>query len=134
MFAHGNNYHQRSVYQSGPRLETTKSVFQRLSELNAAPGNEIQHYYLFEYMPRRVALTVHEGATVYLRTHRGMNLTGSDLKWTRNTPSNEEAAKRAARELTSIVAQAEAQVSGEDNGGYGNFSQCSHVSLFYIPE
>ena len=130
MFPHGNNYHQKSVYQSGPRLETTKSVFKRLSELNAAPGNEIQYYYLFEYMPRRVVLTVPESATSYLRTHRGMNMTGSDLKWTRNTPSNEEAAKRAARELTSIVAQAEAQVSGKNNVGYGNFSQYLSFSIF----
>jgi hypothetical protein len=81
-------------------------------------------------MPRRVVLTVPESATSYLRTHRGMNMTGSDLKWTSNTPSNEEAAKRAARELTSIVAQAEAQVSGKNNVGYGNFSQYLSFSIF----
>jgi hypothetical protein len=95
-----------------------------MSELNGAPGNEIQHYYLFEYIPHRVALSVPEGATAFLRTPRGM--TGSALKWTRNSPSLEEAAKRAARELTNIVAETEARVSSEDefnNSGYGNFSQ-----------
>ena len=114
----------KSVFQSGPLADVTESVFKRLSELNGAPGNEIQHYYLFEYIPHRVALGVPEGATAFLRTPRGM--TGSALKWTRNTPSLEEAAKRAARELTNIVAEAEARVSGEDkldNSGYGNFSQ-----------
>ena len=67
-------------------------------------------------------LTVPEDATAFLRTLRGM--TGSALKWTCNTPGTEDAAKRAARELTSIVEQAEAQISGEtNNSGYGNFSQ-----------
>jgi hypothetical protein len=51
-------------------------------------------------------------------------MTGTMLKWPRNTPSAEEAAKRAARELTNIVAEAEAQISSENNSGYGNLSQC----------
>jgi hypothetical protein len=124
MFTHGSNYHLKSVFQSGPLADVTKSVSKRLSELNGATGNEIQHYYLFEYVPHRVALTVPEGATAFLRTSRGM--TGSALKWTGNTPGIDEIAKRAARELTNIVAETEARVSGKDkldNSGYGNFSQ-----------
>src|SRR5260370_1025383 len=35
----------------------------------------------------------------------------------------EDAARRAARELTNIVAEAEARVSGENNIGYGNISR-----------
>ena len=120
MFAHGSNYHLKSVFQSGPQADITKSVFKRLSELNAAPGNEIQHNYIFEYTSHRVALTVPGGATAFLRTARGM--TGSALKWNGNSPGVDEAARRAARELTNIVAEAEARVSGEDNSGYGNFS------------
>jgi FAD/FMN-containing dehydrogenase len=128
MFEHGSNYHLKSVNQSGPRQEITKSVFKRLSELNAAPGNDIQHNYIFEYMPHRVVLTVPEGATAFLRSPRGM--TGSALKWTRNTPSTEDAAKRAARELTNIVAEAEAEVSGEkNNSGYGNFNSEAQVQI-----
>jgi hypothetical protein len=127
MFVHGNNYYLKSVFQSGPRPEITKSVFKRLSELNSAPGNEIQHSYLFEYMPHRVAVTVPEGATAFFRTLRG--ITASSLKWNRNTPSIEDAAKRAGRELTSIVAEAEARVSGENNSGYGNLSQYLFVSF-----
>jgi FAD/FMN-containing dehydrogenase len=121
VFAHGSNYHLKSVFQSGPQADITKSVFKRLSELNAAPGNEIQHNFIFEYIPHRVALTAPKGPTAFLRTPRGM--TGSALKWTRDAPGVEEAARRAARELTNIVAEAEARVSGEDNSGYGNFSQ-----------
>jgi hypothetical protein len=130
MFVHGRNYHLKSVFQSGPRADTTKSVLKKVSELNSAPGNEIEHAYLFEYVSHRVALTVPEGATAFLRTPRGM--TGSALKWTRNTPSAEEAVKRAARELTNIVAEAEAQVSGESNSGYGNFSQFPFIFFFAI--
>ena len=55
----------KSVYQSGPRPEITKSLFKRLSELNAAPGNEIQHGYVYEYMPRRVTASVPEGAAAF---------------------------------------------------------------------
>ncbi|KAH9955082.1 FAD-binding domain-containing protein [Russula dissimulans] len=122
MFAHGSNYYMKSVLQSGgPQADITKNVFKKLSELNAAPGNEIEHFYLFEYVSHRVTLTVPESATAFARTHRGM--TGAAIKWAKGTPSNDEAAaKRAARELTNIVAEAEAQVSREAITGYGNFN------------
>ena len=112
----------KSAFQSGPRPEITKSLFKRLSELNAAPGNEIQHGYIFEYIPRRVVLTVPEGSTAFRYSSRPRGVTGAALIWNRNVPGVEDAAKRAAHELTNIVAEAEAQVSGEnDNSGYGNF-------------
>ena len=93
-----------------------------MCELNAAPGNDIKHNYLFKYLPDRAALTVPEDATAYLRTPH--LVTGCSFKWPRKSPSIEEAARRAARELTDIVREAEAQISGEENNsGYGNFSQ-----------
>jgi len=126
MFAHGSNYYMKSVLVSGgPQPDIAKSVFKKVSELNAAPGNEIEHAYLLEYVSHRVVLTVPEDATAFARTHRAM--TGAALKWAKGTPSNEEAAKRAARELTNIVSEAETQLSGEVIKGYGNFSQ-HHVS------
>jgi hypothetical protein len=121
MFAHGSNHYLKSVFQSGPRTEVVKSVFKRMCELNAAPWNEIQYHYMFEYTSPRVSLTIPEDATAFLRTHRLM--TGCAFKWSRKSPSIEDAARRAARELTSIVAEAEAHMSGENNSGYGNFSQ-----------
>lgn len=121
MFEHGNNYYFKSVFQSGPRTEVSKSLFNKVSELNAAPGNDIQHFYLFDYVPHRAALSIPEDATAFLRSHRGM--TGCALKWAKNTPSTEKAAKNASRELTNIVLEAEAQESDEGNSGYGNFSQ-----------
>lgn len=121
MFAHGSNYYLKSVNQSGPRPDVTKRLFEKLCELNAAPGNEIQHFYLFEYVPHHAARTVPEDATAFLRSDRGM--TGAALKWAKNSPSVEEAAKRAVHELTNIVAEAEAKVSSGYNMGYGNFSQ-----------
>ena len=133
MFVHGSNYYLKSVFQSGPRPEITKSVFKRVSELNAAPGNEIQHGYLFEYMPRRVALTVREDSTAFPYSSRSRGVTGAALKWNRNIPGVDDAAKRAARELTSIVAEAEVQVSGENtNSGYGNFSQCPFFKPHFL--
>jgi hypothetical protein len=107
MFVHGSNYYLKSVFQSGPRPDIVKSVFKRVSELYAAPGNEIQHSYLFEYVPHRAVLAVPEVATAFLRSHRGT--TACTVKWARKSPSNEDAARRAARELTNIVAEAEAQ-------------------------
>jgi hypothetical protein len=125
MFDRGSNYHLKSVFQSGPRTDVFKSVFEKVCELNAAPGNEIQYNYIFEYTSPRVLLTIPEDATAFLRTHRVM--TGCAFKWSRKSPSIEDAARRAAQELTSIVAEAEAQISGENNSGYGNFSQCHLV-------
>ncbi|SRR5229473_1548912 len=122
MFGHGSNYYLKSVYQSGPRADIIKSVFKKVCELNAAPGNEIQHFYSFEYISYRVLFTVPEDATALLRTHRCM--TACALKWAQKSPSNEDAAKRAARELTNTIAEPEAQVSSENNSGYGNISQC----------
>lgn len=128
MFAHGHNYYMKSVNQSGPRPEVAKRVFEKVSELNAAPGNEIQHFYIHEYVPHRAVLAVPEGATAFVRPHGGM--TGAALKWAKNSPSAEEAARRAAHELTNIVAEVEAQESGgKDNMGYGNFCQ-RHSSPF----
>jgi hypothetical protein len=121
MFDHGSNYYLKSVFESGPRPDVVKSVFKRVRELNAAPGNDIQHNYLFEYVPHRVVLSVPEDATAFFRSERGT--TACVLKWIQKSPSNEDAARRAARELTDIVAEAEAQVSGENNSGYGNLGQ-----------
>lgn len=96
-----------------------------MCELNAAPGNDIQHSYLFEYIPHRAVLTVPKDGTAFLRSERGT--TACVLKWVQKSPKTEDAARRAARELTDIVAEAEAQVSGEDNSGYGNLGQYHHV-------
>ena len=52
-------------------------------------------------------------------------------QWARKSPSIEDVARRAACELTSIVAEAEAQMSGENNSGYENFSQYYLVFLFF---
>jgi hypothetical protein len=122
MFGHGSNYYLKSVNQSSPRPEILRRLFDRVSELNAAPGNEVQHFYLFDFIPLRTVLSVPEDATAYPRSHHTM--TGAALKWDKNlnSPSVHEAAKRAVHELTSIVAESETQVSGESNLGYGNFS------------
>jgi len=127
VFPHGKNYYLKSVYQSGgPQAEVAKSVFKKLSDFNAAPGNEIEHHYFFEYISHRVTLSVPEDATAFARPHAGV--TGSILKWDKSTPNDDEAVKRAVRELTDIIAEAEAQVSGEAIKGYGNFGQ-RHLSL-----
>ncbi|KAH9058045.1 hypothetical protein EDB87DRAFT_1627897 [Lactarius vividus] len=118
---HGGNYYMKSVLQSNPRFDVVNAVLEKLIKLNAAPGNGIDHAYLFEYIPHHTVLTRRDDATAHLRSHRGM--TGCALKWANNTPRVAQAAKRAASELTDIVAKAEAQASGTDiNTGYGNFN------------
>ncbi|KAH9035779.1 hypothetical protein EDB85DRAFT_2143531 [Lactarius pseudohatsudake] len=120
-FPHGGNYYMKSAFQSNPRFDVINAVLEKLIELNAAPGNEIDHAYMFEYTPQRTVLTRRDDATAHIRSHR--NMTGCVLKWPNNTPSVAQAAKRAAAELVDIVAKAEAQVSGTDiNSGYGNLN------------
>jgi len=126
IFPRGSNYYLKSVFQSGPQPDVAKSVFKRVCELNAAPGNEIEHIYLFEYTSFRNLLKVPVDATAYLRTSR--STTVSILKWARKSPDIQDAAKRAASELANIVTETEAQVSGESgNSGYGNL--CSETPV-----
>ncbi len=129
MFGHGSNYYLKSVFQSGSRPDIVKSVFKRVCELNVAPGNEIEHNYLFEYTSHRALLKVPVDATAFLRNDRGT--TACVLKWAQKSPSIEDAARRAARELTNIITEAEAQVSGENNSGYGNLSQYHLIFLCF---
>ncbi|KAI0249113.1 hypothetical protein BJV78DRAFT_1378298 [Lactifluus subvellereus] len=121
IFAHGSGYYLKSVYQPGPQVELAKSAFKRLSELNAAPGNEIQHFLMFEYIPLRKVLSVPQNATAHLRT--GCNLVACALKWTNNTPGIGQAARLAAHELTNIFTAADSQVSDARKLGYGNLRE-----------
>jgi hypothetical protein len=121
MFGHGSNYYMKSVNQSGPRPDVSRRLYDKVFGLNAATGDGVNHYCLFEYFPHRTLLNLPEDATAFLRSHRTM--VGVAAKWAKNSPSVEEAVKRGVHELTDIVAEAETQVSGEGNIGYGNFSQ-----------
>ena len=90
------------------------------SELNAVPGNVLQHGYMFELLPTDTVMSRSKDATAHLRAKR--HTTGCVIKWkhSQNTSIVEQAAKRAAHELTDIVAKAE---GAETNSGYGNYSQ-----------
>ncbi|KAI0249109.1 FAD binding domain-containing protein [Lactifluus subvellereus] len=131
MFAHGSGYYLKSIFQPGPRAELVKSAFKRLSELNAAPGNEIQHFVLFDYIPHHKVLSVPENATSHLRSR--CNLMGCAMKWTNNTPGIEQAAKLAARELTNIFIAADSQISDASKTGYGNFSSEAQAESVMAP-
>ena len=122
------NYYQKSVYQTHPSFSVANDVLEKLTELNAAPGNEIDHFYMYEYIPQHTVMTRPLDATAHLRSPRTM--AGCGLKWSNNSPGVEQAARRAAHELTGIVAKAEAEVSGaETNLGYGNYSERCSVPL-----
>ena len=125
-----NNAHPRgmcayikSAFQSKPTFSVVNHLLEKLTELNAAPGNEIEHGYGFELFPKNAILSRSEDATAHVRDHR--YTTGCIITWMNNTPSVEQAAKQAAHELTDIVAKAEGT---ETNSGYGNFSE--HLYLF----
>ena len=120
-YAHGTNSYIKSAFQSKPTFDVVNNLLEKLTELNAAPGNEIEHGYMFELFPTQTVLSRSEDATAHVRSHR--YTTGCIIKWMNNTPSVEQAAKRAARELTDIVAKAEGT---EVNNGYGNYSKCPY--------
>jgi hypothetical protein len=123
MFAHGSCFYLKSVIESSHRAEVVKSVFKRLSEFNAAPGNEIQHFCMFDYLSHRRVLSVPANATAHIRSPG--SLVGCALKWpgSSNTPGIEQAAKLAAQEITNIITAADPQVSDSSKAGYGNFSK-----------
>ena len=106
-----------------------KNLFERVCELNAAPGNEIQHFSLFEYIPHRKVLTVPVDATAHVRSSAAM--IACVLKWSSNTPANGQAARLATRELINVVTAADPQLSDAGKTGYGNFSKyrCSILLL-----
>ena len=131
-FAHGMNIYIKSVLESTPTYSVVNSLLQKTLELNAAPGNEIDHGYMWELFPPHTVLSRSEDSTAHVRTNR--HTTGCILKWMNNPPGVQQAAKRAAHELTDIVAKAEAQASGmklEYNTGYGNYSECHLAFLLH---
>ena len=118
------NMYIKSVLETTPTYAVVNSLLKKTLELNAAPGNEIDHGYMWELFPPHTVLTRSEDSTAHVRTNR--HTTGCILKWINNPPGVQEAAKRAAHELTDIVAKAEAEASGmtlESNTGYGNYSE-----------
>jgi hypothetical protein len=130
-FAHGMNIYVKSVLESTPTNSVVNSLLEKTLELNAAPGNEIDHGHMWELFPPHAVLTRSEDSTSHVRT--GRHTTACVLKWVKNSPGVQQAAKHAAHELTDIVAKAEAQASGmdlESNPGYGNFSKY-HLAFFF---
>ena len=119
------NVYLKSAFQSNPTFSVISNLFEKLTELNAAPGNEINHGYTFEIFPKHAILSRSEDATAHVRSRR--YTTGCVITWFNNTPSLEQAAKRAAHELTDIVAKGE---DTETNIGYGNFSERRYRSVF----
>ncbi len=117
----------KSRFQSYPRFDVVNSLLEKITQLNAAPGNEIEHTFMFEYISHQTVLSRPKDATAHLRSHRSTTVCA--LKWANNSPSVKRAAKQAALELTDIVAEAEALVSGtETNTGYGNTSEHASVT------
>jgi hypothetical protein len=112
----------KSTFMSRPRPDAVKRVSERLSELNGAPGNQIQHAFAIDYFPYGKVLSVPQNATAHFRFQR--QVAGCVLKWVDNSPEAEKAAKSAARELTDIIINAETRVSGANafTVGYGNLS------------
>ena len=119
-YAHGQNYYIKSAFQSNPTFDVVNNLVKKVNELNAVPGNVIEHGYMFELFPTDTVLSRSEDATAHIRAKR--YTTGCIVKWkdSLNTPSVEQAAKRAAHELTDIVAKAEGT---ETNTGYGNYCE-----------
>ncbi|KAN0132180.1 hypothetical protein V8E53_009946 [Lactarius tabidus] len=122
-FAHGINIYAKSVLETTPTYSVVNSLLEKTLELNAAPGNEIDHGYLWELFPPNAVLTRSVDSTSHVRTNR--HTTGCIVTWINKPPGVQQAAKLAAHELTDIVAKAEAQASGMDlqsNPGYGNYN------------
>jgi hypothetical protein len=113
----------RASFLSNPTFDVVNNLVKKVNELNAAPGNVIEHGYMFELYPTDTVLSRSEDATAHLRAKR--YTTGCIVKWENslNTPIVEQAARRAAHQLTGIVAKAEGV---EVNTGYGNYSEYTH--------
>ena len=114
----GTNYYIKGAFLSKPTFSVVKNILEKLAKLSAAPGNEIEHGYMFELASKHAILSRGEDATAHVREHR--YITGGMINWMDNTPSVAQAAKSAAHELADIVAKAEGT---EANIGYGNFSE-----------
>ena len=119
-YAHGQNFYIKSAFLSSPTFDVVNNLIKKLNEQNAVPGNVADHGHMFELFPTDTVLSRSEDATAHLRAKRFT--TGCVIKWENslNTPIVEQAARRAAHELTDIVAKAEGVKS---NSGYGNYSE-----------
>ena len=130
MFPHRSSYYLKSVLRPGPEAEVAKNTFKKLSELNGAPGNEIQHTMLFEYFPHRKLLSFPADATAHVRS--GCIMVGCALKWDSNTPGLDQSARRAVREVIDTVTAADTEVSDTRNAGYGNFSKSRYPTPSHL--
>jgi hypothetical protein len=119
-YAHGQNFYMKSAFMSNPTFDIVNDLVKKVNELNSVPGDVLEYGYMFELLPTDTVLSRSEDATAHLRAKR--HTTGCIIKWqsSLNTPIVEQAAKRAAHELTDIVAKAE---GAEINTGYGNYSE-----------
>ena len=124
IYAHGQNFYLKSTFQSSLTFDVVDNLVKKLNEQNAVPGNVAGHGYFFELFPTDTVLSRSEDATAHIRGKRFTS--GCIIKWQNslNTPIVEQAAKRAAHELTGIVAKAEGV---ESNSGYGNMSEHTHL-------
>jgi hypothetical protein len=137
-YAHRQNFYIKSAFESNPTFDVVNNLVEKLNELNAAPGNVADHGYMFELFPTDTGLYLSEDAIAHLRAQR--YTTGCIIKWKNslNTPSVKQAAKRAAPELTDIVAKAEGTKTHIRYGNYSDkysehtLASRSHVFI-YVP-
>jgi hypothetical protein len=120
MYAHGQNFYLKSAFMSEPTFDVVNNLVKKVNDLNAAPGNVLEHGYMLELYSTDTVLSRSEDATSHIRAKR--HTTGCMIKWqsSQNTLIVEQAAKRAAHELTDIVVKAEGV---DNNTGYGNLSE-----------
>jgi len=59
--------------ESSPRPEVSRRLFGKLSGLNAAPDNEVQPFYVFEYFPHCTVFILPEDATALVRCRYEMS-------------------------------------------------------------
>ncbi|KAH9989517.1 hypothetical protein BJV77DRAFT_963876 [Russula vinacea] len=127
IFSHGSNYHLRVFSSLVPSPKSRRAFARGFLSSMRRPGTK-SNTATYSSTSLTASCSPSRGRDRFSPHPSGND--GVRFEMDQEYTWIEDAAKRAARELTSIVAQAEAQVSGEDNNsGYGNFKNVNGVQM-----
>jgi len=99
-----------------PDLTSSKQVLERLVSL---ANSEIKGTVVLEFFPFKKVQSIPNGTCAFQRLKCNNGIAA--MTWKNNTPENLELARSIARELASIIANAQEKYIGRVKQGYGNY-------------
>ena len=114
---HGKCRVIKDLSHTKPDLSSSKQILDRLVSL--AASSEIGGTVILEFFPFKKVQSIPNGTCAFQRLKCNNGIAA--MTWKNNTPENLELARSIARELASIIANAQEKYIGRVKQGYGNY-------------